>query len=284
MQNIQIFCANIMFLYYQGQYLKQCHTISAFDKSYLLGDGFYTTLKMDAGRIYFLDKHVQRLNSSASALGFDWQLSEDKLCHILKKLYVLNQATQKVLRVRVTVSRGSGSLGLAFERQSPELTVVCSEYSEPHGACRLVRFPHSLNENSFLVRYKTTSRLEYVLAMNFAKQQLADDVVILNHQGNVLSTSCSTLLVCSQQGEWLTPNMGLDGVNRQALVEAELVKKQDFSWQQLMDAKCIALANSMFGLRYAYIQHQYLPDEFYLLQTRYHQLCQMQTTDVSLIA
>jgi branched-subunit amino acid aminotransferase/4-amino-4-deoxychorismate lyase len=238
---------------------------------------------MDAGRIYFLDKHVQRLNSSASALRFDWQLSEPELCQILKKLYLLNQATQKVLRIRVTVSRGAGSLGLAVGQQAPELTVVCSEYLQPDAACRLIKFPNTLDEKSVLVRYKTTSRLEYVLAMNYAQQQLADDVIILNHQGNVLSTSCSTLLVCSQQGEWLTPNMGLDGVNRQAMVEAELVKKQDCSWQQLMDAKCIALANSMFGLRYAYIGHQHLSDDFYVLQKRYHQLCQMQETDVSSI-
>jgi branched-subunit amino acid aminotransferase/4-amino-4-deoxychorismate lyase len=270
-----------MFLYHKGQYLKECCTISAFDKSYLLGDGFYTTFKMDAGRIYFLDKHVQRLNSSASALGFDWQLSEPEFCHILKKLYLLNQATQKLLRIRVTVSRGASSLGLAVGQQVPELTVVCSEYLQPHVACRLVRLPHALDEKSFLVRYKTTSRLEYVLAMNYAQQQLADDVVILNHEGNVLSTSCATLLVCSQKGEWLTPNMGLDGVNRQALLEANLLKKSNFSWQQLMDAKCIALANSMFGLRFAYIDHQHLSDEFHVLQKRYHQLCQIQATDIS---
>ena len=245
-----------MYFYHHGNFFNDIKVIDCADKSFQLGDGFFTTLLLDVGHVLFLTEHVTRLNDTSKALGYDWQISVKALRIILKKLCILNGGQQQQLRVRVMVSRGVGNPGLYDNKSIATLTVIVSPWKQTHAPKSLIWATHTLSAESLLVQYKTTSRLEYVLAMKQALEQGADDAILCDRQQHVLCSSCANIFVLNADGQWLTPSGGLPGITRGAILKAFAgdICEADISADALLSAKCIVLSNALLGVHLAYFQ------------------------------
>jgi len=93
--------------------------ISVFDHGFLYGDGIYETMRAYDGTVFMLDRHIERLNRSASLI----QLTVPSPDIIRDAVYETIRANGlKSVYVRVTVSRGKGPLDLILHSvQSPPL-------------------------------------------------------------------------------------------------------------------------------------------------------------------
>ncbi len=86
--------------------------ISVNDRGFLYGDGFFETLRAEAGSIWFLKEHLTRLQNSAAAFrlpfpqGLPWE-------ERLGRLLTANGLEQATARVKILLTRGEApGLGL----------------------------------------------------------------------------------------------------------------------------------------------------------------------------
>ena len=86
--------------------------ISVYDHGFLYGDGLFETLHVYEGKVFALADHLDRLFSSLAVLQIAVPWSKDDLALIINKTVASNQITG-LGSVRLTISRGSGPLGLS---------------------------------------------------------------------------------------------------------------------------------------------------------------------------
>ena len=79
--------------------------VSVFDSGFVLGDGVWEGLRLNAGRIAFLDKHFDRLWDGAKMLRIDIGLSREALAARLFDVIEANDMREGV-HIRLMVTRG----------------------------------------------------------------------------------------------------------------------------------------------------------------------------------
>ena len=101
------------------------------DRSFLLGEGVFETIRTQNGESVVLDRHLKRLHKGATVLEFNFP-KDDFISSAVSE--VLN-ATKEILtgRMRITIS-GSGNLVITHASYTP--------WSEPAG---VVTYPFPLN-------------------------------------------------------------------------------------------------------------------------------------------
>jgi branched-subunit amino acid aminotransferase/4-amino-4-deoxychorismate lyase len=246
-----------VFFYHKGMFIQEDNHISCRDRSFLFGDGFFTTFKIDQGRVLFLDKHLQRLKQTAQKLSIPWRISLQELNVLLSELYRLNRDVAPTFRVRVMVSRGEGLWG-EHGVLKPELFIFFSPWQATHVLKSLIISKNQIDDLGLLSCYKTTSRLSYVQALNEAHANGADDALIVNFNQELVCSSCANVWIVDEQDKLLTPKHGLQGITQMALLDCFSGKafQQNITLAMLEKAKLIFLSNSMVTLQQAYLSNQ----------------------------
>src|SRR5207253_3288384 len=81
-------------------------TVSVFDHGLLYGDGVFEGIRAYNGRVFKLERHVDRLFDSAKAIRLDIPHSPDQVCDI-----VVDTCRQNAIHdgyIRLVVTRGPG--------------------------------------------------------------------------------------------------------------------------------------------------------------------------------
>ncbi len=202
--------------------------VSVFDSGFVLGDGVWEGLRLNNGRIAFLDKHFDRLWDSAKMLRIDIGLTRDELARRLFDAIEANEMRDGV-HIRLMVTRGVKR----SPYQDPRLTigsatiVVIPEWKLPR--------PEMLARglNLFTVHIRRTgpaeqdqklnshSKLNCVLACIQAMEAGADEGLMLDDRGFV-ATCNSTHFFIVRKGELWTSAGGhcLAGITRDAVLRA----------------------------------------------------------------
>ncbi|MBT9171675.1 MAG: Branched-chain-amino-acid aminotransferase [Syntrophomonadaceae bacterium] len=196
------------FYYCNGRLLpaQECALPPA-DRSYLLGDGLFETILVQACRPVFLAEHLARLSASAAFLGYALPAAE-QLADAVSQLINKNSLQEGVLRLTVSPAE---SKGLLTARNSVlNMTITCRSgppYSLDlyrRGFRAVIAAATRRNEHSPLARHKTTNFLDNVLARREAVAAGADEALLLNTAGNLCEAAAANLfLVCD--GKVLTP-------------------------------------------------------------------------------
>src|SRR5512146_3390113 len=79
--------------------------VSVFDSGFVLGDGIWEGLRVHAGRIAFLDQHLDRLYEGAKAIDMDIGLTRNELSRALYRTLAANGMTDHA-HIRLMVTRG----------------------------------------------------------------------------------------------------------------------------------------------------------------------------------
>src|SRR5271163_3151084 len=202
--------------------------ISVFDSGFVLGDGVWEGLRLNEGRIAFLDKHFDRLWDGAKMLCIDIGLNRDELAARLFDVIEANGMHAGV-HIRLMVTRGVKR----SPYQDPRLTiggatiVVVPEWKLPK--------PEMLARglNLFTVHVRRTgpaeqdqklnshSKLNCILACIQAMEAGADEALMLDDRGFV-ATCNSTHFFIVRKGELWTSGGGycLGGITRDAVLRA----------------------------------------------------------------
>ena len=231
------------------------------DRGLDFGDGLFETLLLENGRALFRQAHLERLRVGLAALALPD-------CSSTAEQHLERVCADIVIRgwpwaaLRITVTRGAGERGYAAPAQvTPRIIITASPMQHD---CRQMPQPAALvfadlrlSSEPFLAGVKHLNRLEQVIAATQARQAQADESVLLDHSGRVVSVAAGNLFfvvgkelvtpplaACPIHGtrrrlviEQLAPALGLD--IREARVESEFFSSCDE----------VFFTNSLQGLR-----------------------------------
>jgi len=208
-------------------------SINTRDRGLNYGDGFFTTAKVIAGQVEHWQYHKARLVECAERLAFPAINFTELEQHIAK---AITGCQLNVLKIVIT--RGEGGRGYGLP-QHTHLTILITVLGFPQSYPALAKTgvslalsPIKLAAQPLLAGLKTLNRLEQVLIKNAMAKQQCDDVLVLDHQNNVIEASAQC---------------GIKGVYLQSLCDKLAVEFKQVSLNELTQASAVFICNSLMG-------------------------------------
>ena len=202
--------------------------LSPFDYGFLYGYGLFETMRAYSGRIFRLERHLERLSRSAKILGINLSVETPEL---EKALYDVLRANKLAnARLRLTISGGEGGIAPDLSScRTPVLLIVAGEYTPPSSQTYQQGFKAIVsssrrNSQSPVSGLKSLNYLDSLLARREAKAAGADEAIVLNEEGFLAEGSMSNIFLVS--GNTLhTPSEDsgiLPGITREVVLELAL--------------------------------------------------------------
>ena len=200
--------------------------ISIFDHGFLYGDGVFETLRVYHGHIFLLDQHLARLYRSCELIHLSLPIPRERWSLILEDLLHRNNLTDGL--IRITISRGEGSLGpdsslcskptiVVFPRPTPAYPSDLWDAGVRLAQVSVRRTPAS----ALPTEIKSLNFLNNILAKQEALQAHAFDGIMLNHDGYLTECSASNIFFV-QSGQLCTPSKAsgiLWGITREVVLK-----------------------------------------------------------------
>jgi branched-chain amino acid aminotransferase len=214
-------------VYINGKlYDKDDAKISVYDHGLLYGDGVFEGLRSYRGKVFRLERHLDRLWKSAKAIWLEIPLSPDQMAAAINDTLRVNRIEDGYIRLIVT--RGAGSLGLDPNRTSnPQVIIIADSIAlyprelyeqglEIVTASTLRNHPQALSP-----RIKSLNYLNNILAKIEGLQAGCIEALMLNTKGEVAECTGDNIFVV-KQGILYTPPLDagiLEGITREAVME-----------------------------------------------------------------
>lgn len=224
------------------------------DRGFLLGDGAFETMRVEAGELRRWPRHRLRLTRALEALEIaapDWSRIETGIADLVQAVGL------EAAVVRLTVSRGPLGGGMTA-RSGDTATVLATAQPAPERPSALSA--HLVDESrrdvrNLSSRHKLTGYADMLGARRAAHRAGADIAIVLSGAGHV-SSADSANLFWVKQGVVFTPALAcgcLPGTTRAALIESlkgrgVAVEEGAYSADQLGDADWIFVTNAVTGL------------------------------------
>jgi len=206
--------------------------------------GIFETMQWNGWEFLLLADHLDRLASSASALGFAFD--RDAIAAVLSRKAEELRAIGGRHRVRLTMHR-DGNITMASEPFS----------LEPSG--KLVRVciaAERVDSGDPLLRHKTVVRERCDRAFREAQERGFGETLFLNERGEVTEGAISNILM-RIDGRWHTPPESsglLNGVFRRYLLRTRpWIVQKPITLEELRRAELVLICNSLRGIRHAEI-------------------------------
>jgi branched-chain amino acid aminotransferase group I len=199
--------------------------VSVFDSSVQGGDACWEGLRVYDGRIFALDRHLDRLFASARALAFEGLPARAEVEAALFDTLRANGMRDGV-HVRLTLTRGekvTSGMSPALNQSGPCL-IVLAEWKPPvydRRGIRLVTSSWRRNPPQCLdSKIHHNNLLNNILAKIEANQAGVDDAVMLDVEGYVAETNATNLFLV-KRGALATPAADhcLPGITRAIVLE-----------------------------------------------------------------
>lgn len=185
--------------------------VSVFDRGFLYGDSVFEALRTYGGRPFALDRHLQRLASSAARVFIDLPVSIDQLGREVQSAIV--GAGNAESYVRLTVTRGVGeALGLdpGLSRHALRVVIVTPLKSPPaetyrDGVSVVTHRTERVTDHSAAAGAKVGNYLTAVLAIRQARLVNAAEALIVDGRGSVVEGATSNVFAVLHDGTLVTP-------------------------------------------------------------------------------
>jgi branched-chain amino acid aminotransferase len=214
-----------MTIYIDGKFYPETEAkISVFDHGLLYGDGIFEGIRFYSGRVFQMERHINRLYNSAKAIALTIPLSKDEM-----KAAILESCRQNGFLdgyIRLVVTRGVGDLGLNPKTcPKPSVIIIPSTIN---------LYPKELYLNGLDVVTCATRRISSaavspaIKSLNYLNNILAKietgsagEGVMLNEQGYVAECTGDNIFVL-KDGVLLTPAVSagaLRGITRDVVFD-----------------------------------------------------------------
>ncbi|HWR01129.1 MAG TPA: aminodeoxychorismate synthase component I [Chlorobaculum sp.] len=203
--------------------------------------GIFETMLWN-GAFLLLDDHLERLASSAEALGFDCDMLavQGMLTGLEKELW--NAGGQH--RVRLTLDN-YGRVSAVAEPFTPDTSVV---------PVRVCIAAERVDSEDPLLRHKITRRERYDRSFNAALEKGFQEALFLNGRDEVTEGAISNVIV-RLDGNWYTPPESsglLNGVYRRYLLRTRpWIGQRAITIEELRRADILLICNALRGVRRA---------------------------------
>jgi len=199
-------------------------SVSVFDHGLLYGDGVFEGIRAYNGRVFKLQRHIDRLFDSARAIRLAIPHSHAEVCGIVVDACRRNRISDGYIRLVVT--RGPGDLGVDPRKCSrAELIVIVkrslSIYRAPEHGIRVVTSTFRRNSPQTLSpSIKSLNYLNNVLARIEANDRNADEALMLDVNGYVAEATVDNFFIVSGETVLAPPTAtNLKGITRETVLE-----------------------------------------------------------------
>lgn len=271
--------------YINGDYVpEEQAVVPVSDRGFLYGDALFETMLAIGEVVIDLEAHLERLFTSAKALGFKldnfawsacgaeatgdspeaaaWALAASACAETIRR----NGFARSY--VRLVLSRGAGVFGPRLaESLRARLYVICREHQPPPEAeykrgWRACLGSGRRDARSPAAGHKTANYLENVLAQDEARRRGGDEALLLNEAEKLCEGATTSLFVVSPTGLLLTPGAAsgalagtVQGRIMRLLAEAPLDGIKEARWAEegiapatLAEAAEAFVTNSLLGV------------------------------------
>ncbi len=247
-----------MLVFLNGRFVAESEArISILDRSYLYGDGLFDTVRITDGRPFLWDRHLNRLMHGAGLMLLQMPYGKGDLTVFAIQLIEENDLTNGVLRIHV--SRAGGPRGYS-PRRSKEITTLMSLHPAPEPdrdtGLKLVMSTQHVAQGSALCAIKSSSRIAHVLAAAEAEISDADDALLTNMAGQLVSATSGNLFWVEDDLVCTTPLESgcLPGITRGFVLELcpgldLCTAEKSITMARLSQCGGVFLTNSVHGLR-----------------------------------
>lgn len=204
--------------------------VSVFDHGFLYGDGIYETMRAYEGVVFMLDEHIRRLYRSASFIQLGIPKNTAEIKSAIHKTLKANSL--KNAYVRLTVSRGSGKIGLDPALcAKPTFVIITNEFKDypcsfyKKGVKLIISSVKRNLKEAINPQIKSLNFLNNILAKIEAKKKNAYEALMLNSRGHLTEgTICNVFFVLKKKNKAVlcTPSVDcgiLDGITRNIILE-----------------------------------------------------------------
>lgn len=231
------------------------------DRALEFGDGLFETLLLRRGKPLYQDIHLERLAHGLQVLDFPdcMAAAAQQLGHAAA---AAGEFGWQWTALRLTVSRGSGPRGYAPPVAARPRIIITVTALERH--CQNMSSPAKLSLSTVrwptqpaLAGLKHLNRLEQVMAAAQCRSQGADEALMLDQSGHLVSVVAGNLFLLSG-GQLLTPALqhcGIAGTRRRLVIErwaagaGLAVQECTLGLDQLASADEVFYSNSLMGVR-----------------------------------
>jgi para-aminobenzoate synthetase component 1 len=225
--------------------------VPVFDLGLQYGFGFFETIRVHRGVACRLPAHIDRFNRTWTALfqipppDLTWK---DVIARVVEK----NGLGDSTAAVKILVTRGDGS-SLGF---NGTLLVTARPYTHRLTALgadglKLATYPHP--RMTPLADHKTLNYLYYHQAASWAREQGADEAVILNPDGTFSETNTANILVVSgkmvtrPRSSHVLPGVMQDAVCRCFDALGFSIATHPIRPEDVLNADTVLLTNALMG-------------------------------------
>lgn len=200
--------------------------VSVFDRGLLYGDGVFEGIRFYNHRVFRLQRHLQRLQDSATAIGLPLPLSLQALAQAIHEVIAAYAQADGYLRLVVT--RGEGPLGInPASCKHPTTFIIAdrlgfvAEDIRQRGARLVIASTRRLSADGLDPRIKSLNYLNHILARMEANHAQADEAILLNASGHVSEGSSDNVFIVRDRQLFTPPvtDGALDGVTRGVVLE-----------------------------------------------------------------
>jgi branched-chain amino acid aminotransferase len=198
--------------------------VSVYDRGFLYGDSVFETIRTYGGEPFALGEHLARLAGSAAKIGITMPIGPADLALEVRR--AVRAARNDESYIRVTVTRGTGALGLDPGLARDPLRVILVEPFTPLPAALYRDGVRAITTRldrpaDTAPGAKITNYLASLLAVQDAKARGAHEALLLDARGEVIEGATSNVFVV-RDGALITPpeDAGiLAGITRAQVIE-----------------------------------------------------------------
>jgi branched-chain amino acid aminotransferase len=197
-------------------------SVSVFDHGLLYGDGVFEGIRAYNGRVFRLERHIDRLFDSAKAIRLEIPNSHAEVCELVVETCRRNGIHDGYIRLVVT--RGPGDLGID-PRKCPraELIVIARQLTMYAAAAKGITVVTSTFRrnapDATSPSIKSLNYLNNILARIEANDRGADEALMLDAQGYVAEATVDNFFIVTDHALVTPPTAtNLKGVTRETLL------------------------------------------------------------------
>jgi 4-amino-4-deoxychorismate lyase len=177
-----------MILYHNDQFIENSTcSVPYTNRAFQYGDGFFDTIISNKGTIQYFNDHFTRLQKGLKLLSLNNALlsNKEELLKVMNDLLLKNNLRDRA-RIKIIVYRNTGGL-FSPDSNDAGCIIDCKaidpvELKVKAHAIYSEKYQNYLQPHSCI---KTLSSLKYVLCGLEMKQANANDVIILDNDGNI---------------------------------------------------------------------------------------------------
>ena len=213
--------------YVNGAFVpKEEAKISVYDHGYLYGDGIFEAIRAYNGRIFRLDRHLDRLYDSARYLMLEIPLSKPEMSAAIVE--TVRRCGLRDAYIRPVISRGVGDLGLDPRKcKVPTVVIIVDtiqlypKEAYERGLRAVTAAVRKVRPDAVSVQAKTLNYLNSILARLEANRAGVEEALMLQGDGYVCECSADNIFLVRGGEVWTPPaHLGiLQGVTREAVME-----------------------------------------------------------------